>query len=219
MPEAPGSARDARAATPEQLDARYETAARHAANAVARAAPPRHAARLIAAARNAPTAPARVLWLQRAASDWAQPLQAHAACRVGCSHCCHIAVALTDVEARLVGRAIGREPAVVAEAPLTPEAAERMRLPGAPEDRNGYLSPCTFLVEGECSIYEHRPLACRTQLNLDSDDFLCALREDGVPVSVPYADATALKAAYVLAQPAAKWADIRAFFPRSATSS
>ena len=48
---------------------------------------------------------------------------------------------------------------------------------------------------------------------MDADDYLCALREDDVPVSVPYADATTLKLAYVLAQPAARWADIRAFFP------
>src|SRR3990167_2374390 len=30
--------------------------------------------------------------------------------------------------------------------------------------------PCSFLKEGRCSIYRHRPLACRLQINMDDDD-------------------------------------------------
>ena len=71
---------------------------------------------------------------------------------------------------------------------------------------------CPFLVDGSCSIYAHRPMACRTHLNLDDDDLLCRL-VPGIKVPVPYADATQLKAFYLAAQPNAELADIREFFP------
>lgn len=175
------------------------------------------AARLLEVAQRASTASSRVLWLHRAADAWAKPLAALSACRPGCSHCCHIPVAMTDVEARLLGERIGRKPAKVAGAPgveaTLADAAQPWQLPGTPAPSAGYSDPCPFLALGRCSIYEHRPLACRAQLNMDVDAYLCGLRDDGVAVSVPYADAVALKAAYCLVQPAAKWADIRAFFP------
>lgn len=76
-------------------------------------------------------------------------------------------------------------------------------------------SPCPFLREGRCSVYETRPLACRTLLNLDDDDLLCRL-VPGVEVPVPYAGAGEFKALYLLAQPNAELADIRDFFPKSA---
>ena len=171
------------------------------------------AQRLLGVAQRAPTSTARVLWLQRASDAWARPLQAVSACRQGCSHCCHIPVALTDVEARLIGERIGRTPAVPPHAPRGEAALGQAQVPGAPADDAGYTDPCPFLEQDVCSIYTHRPLACRVQLNMDADAALCVLREDGVPVDVPYADATTLKAAYWLAQPAARWADIRALFP------
>lgn len=76
--------------------------------------------------------------------------------------------------------------------------------------------PCPFLMQGECSIYEHRPFGCRTHLSLDDDDLLCR-RIEGVEVTVPYADARMVYAVFFGAQPNEALADIREFFPVLAT--
>ena len=199
---------------PTELDPLEAQGARHAEAAVARCKPNPAAVGLIRAAQAARTVSARVVWLQRAASAWAQPLVAVGACSRGCAHCCHIPLAMTDVEARVIGSRIGRAPAAVVDGPTTDQLMDgAMALPGTPPlAGDPYASPCPFLREGSCSIYEFRPVACRTQVNLDASAALCELRRDAKP-RVPYADATMIKAAYVMAQPAARWADVRAFFP------
>lgn len=178
---------------------------------LSRAQPNSHADTLLRRAITASSTSARVMWLRQAASAWAEPVAQVSACRKGCSHCCHIPLAVSDIEARLISQRTGRPMRAVPDAPSTGQVAAGSTLPGTPADDAGYTRPCPFLRDGECSIYEHRPLACRTHLNLDEDDFLCRLRP-GMEVEVPYADATLLKAAFVDLQPAARWADIRAFF-------
>lgn len=196
---------------PAHIADRLAVATEHAQAKVASVRHSPHANPLLQAAHRAASAGQRVAWLQKAASAWAEPLAAVSACRRGCSHCCYIPLAMTDVEARVIGQAIGRRPALPEGAVPTDDAAELgRRLPGTPGA--GYDSPCPFLQAGACSIYAHRPLACRAQLNLDEDDLLCRL-EPGLNIPVPYADATQLKAFYVLLQPGAVWADVRAFFP------
>lgn len=194
---------------PSAIADRLPLATAHAEGVVARAERNPHADALLTAARQGQTAAQRVLWLQKAASAWSEPLVALGACRRGCSHCCHIPVAISDVEARVIGKAVGREPVRPAGALSTEVAMQLRTLPGTPAA--GYGDPCPFLDQGECSIYAHRPLSCRAQVNLDADDLLCRL-QPGVEIPVPYADATKLKALYVMFQPAALWADIRAFF-------
>lgn len=175
------------------------------------------AARLVLAAQRARSVTQRVVWLQRAATAWAQPFAGIAACRRGCSHCCHIPVAISHTEAALIGAAIGRTP----QLPMHPVVRSQTQTPAQfqeAESRLGAANPSgearPFLVDSACSIYAHRPMVCRTLLNLDDDDLLCRL-VPGVDVPVPYADATRLKALYLAAQPNAELADIRAFFPRA----
>ena len=82
-----------------------------------------------------------------------------AVCTKGCSHCCYVNVEVTRVEAELI--------------------AEKQNIKILSKDkpsRKDYgknLVPCTFLDEskGLCSIYEYRPLACRTFFTMDSVDF------------------------------------------------
>lgn len=124
------------------------------------------------------------------------------ACKRGCNHCCHIPLLITPMEADLIAADTG----VRRRVPRTASAAE------AAEPFEGYTKPCTFLVDGECSIYEQRPLACRVHYNVDDDDMLCRL--DGpVPLPVPYLDVTPFRAAYLVIT-GIKLADIREFFPR-----
>lgn len=175
------------------------------------------ATRLIRAAQRARSVTQRVVWLQRAATAWAQPFEGIAACRRGCSHCCHIPVMISRTEAALIGTAIGRSPAQPAHAielDGTRSFEELHEAEARMHAARRFSEGCPFLVDGTCSIYAHRPMACRTLLNLDDDDLLCRL-VPGVEVPVPYADATQLKAFYLAAQPNAELADIRDFFPQA----
>lgn len=195
----------------EDLGARFAAAERHAQAVLKTAIPDGRAQTLLRAAQRAATVEQRVVWLRRSASAWAEPLDAVAACAPGCDHCCHIPVALSDVEARVIAKAIRRRVQVPTDAPTTDEVLAGAQLPGTPAPDAGYSAACPFLADKRCTIYEHRPMACRTQVNLDVDDFLCRLRP-GQDVRVPYADASKLKGLYVIAQPKARWADLRAFF-------
>lgn len=85
-----------------------------------------------------------------------------AACRQGCSHCCNMAVTISSHEAELIGKAIG-----------VPPRNAQMNLDQASMVEQYMNVPCTFLKDGECSIYEHRPLPCRTHFNVSSFPQLC----------------------------------------------
>jgi hypothetical protein len=124
-------------------------------------------------------------------------------CKRGCSHCCHIAVSISKQEAAVIGERIGREP----EQPPHRDTANHVDW--------GYHNPCPFLRNGECSIYESRPLACRAHYSVDKDDLLCRL----VPpysIPVPYLNTSGLTA--LMFQVSVRggmphFADIREWFP------
>ena len=63
--------------------------------------------RLLDQAAKSGNATKRVMWLRKAAdyvTDSAAPL---AACRKGCSHCCHIAVMISRAEAQVIAKETG----------------------------------------------------------------------------------------------------------------
>lgn len=127
------------------------------------------------------------------------------ACRRGCSHCCHIAVGVTATEADYIGKCIGIK--------ATPSKHVR-HVPDFAGFDYGYHNPCTFLVNGECSIYEHRPLACRTHYNLDVDELLCRL-DPPKTWAVPYMNTIPIQTVMAaIASPGWKVADIRTWFPK-----
>jgi uncharacterized protein len=136
---------------------------------------------------------------------------ANVACRRGCSHCCHIAVTLTEVEANLIGKAIGRTP--------QPEVAKDWATRADSDAFDyGYHNPCVFLKGGECSIYADRPLVCRMLVNADRDALLCQLLPPGPGPAVPYLDRRPLARAFAeiglqAGPPGQRVADIREYFP------
>jgi Fe-S-cluster containining protein len=127
------------------------------------------------------------------------------ACKRGCAHCCHVAVVISAAEAAYVGDRIGRAPADIRES----------RLP----DVKGFsgTTPCTFLRENRCTIYEHRPLACREALNFDEDEYWCRPENWSKPGAiVPKPTVAGLRDAYRVASAAKSGtvvADIREWFP------
>jgi hypothetical protein len=142
-------------------------------------------------------------------------LQGISACRRSCAHCCHIPVTISNVEATLIGHHMGLAPTSPVESVGLDAFADLTDAVAALQSFSAdmALSPCPFLREAVCSSYEVRPLACRLLLKLDDDDLLCQRVPDR-DVRLPYAYSNARKALFLLAQPAAPLADIRAFFAR-----
>lgn len=143
-------------------------------------------ARMMAQAAQATTVTQRVHWLWRAADAGTQAATKIAACRQGCTHCCHQSVVVSKAEARVIAKATGAKLNTQAgqyghetEDLEAARDALRVRFTG---------SPCVFLKSGSCSIYAHRPLVCRWHLNMDADDLLCQIVDGGEPPVVPYLD-------------------------------
>jgi len=101
------------------------------------------------------------------------PMEEKIACRPGCSYCCHYEVVLSPAEAVLIGHHAKHafsEPDIV-------RLLERMdrvlylREGRSVSERAEVLheTPCVFLEEDKCSVYEVRPLICRALHSLDRE--------------------------------------------------
>lgn len=154
-----------------------------------------------------PTTPAanRVQRIRFVAGQWSDLVSPVSACRNGCSHCCNVSVLIPRSEAQLIAKRTGAKLASNPPAEkLSPELEERVQVHAG--------SPCTFLRDGGCSIYEHRPLACRTLVNMDDTSILCELVPN-VAVPVPYANSSMLRGIFTVVCQDELHADIREWFP------
>ena len=93
--------------------------------------------------------------------------QAHLQCGAGCSGCCHHHLSVFAVEAAVLTEAIQ----------ALPEAQQTRIRQQANEvkerEAKGESVACPLLVDNLCSVYESRPLICRTQglpLLYEADD-------------------------------------------------
>lgn len=145
----------------------------------------------------------KLIRLRHIAGERSRIFASSSACGSGCNHCCHIETTVPRSEAKLIANAIGR--------PLA-EPEERLSIETIAGRRKFFGVPCTFLVNGKCSIYAHRPLVCRTLVNLDSVDTLCRL-VPGVDVPVPYLQAVELQGYFAYLTHVEQYADIREWFP------
>lgn len=89
----------------------------------------------------------------------AERYRADMACGPGCSSCCHAWLSVCAVEEAQLRAAIAALPAE-----KRAELADRGRRELAREQRGERAPRCALLdADGRCSVYEHRPLVCRTQ--------------------------------------------------------
>lgn len=135
------------------------------------------------------------------------------ACSAGCSACCKtIPVEISDLEAKHISEATG-----IAYRRLTP--GRHSIKATSPDWKN---TPCPFLQNDRCSIYEHRPYNCRSLGVVDKDSLTCspentalARANDPRAVQVSMTKMQAFDPSYInlTQRPGAIWADIRQFFP------
>ncbi|MDB5942039.1 MAG: hypothetical protein JWQ13_1605 [Ramlibacter sp.] len=160
----------------------------------------------------------KIYGLRQMAETFAQAVAPHAACTTGCSACCYQPVQVTLQEAQVIARETGAR----MQAPASWSTEADMRHVG---------QACPFLKEARCTIYQHRPMACRLMFNMDADALLCQM-VPGALSHVPYADYADHKELYVRAHlgkvksqeelqealKALKMADLREFFPQGPAS-
>jgi Fe-S-cluster containining protein len=128
-----------------------------------------------------------------------------AACARGCGHCCHVSVPITQFEARYMGENLGITPVELKQS-VKHELSEY-----------GSHTPCPFLANGECSIYEYRPLTCRMHMNFDRDNYWCLHENWQKPeAEIPRPTIQPIIDAYhmTISSVAPIMADIRDFFPQ-----
>ena len=112
--------------------------------------------------------------LDRTCEATAAKVRSAVACHAGCSHCCSVPV---DVQAHEVFFAaeyiqVNFSPADLARV-IERTAAHRARTAGlAIHERDRLRQPCALLRDGQCSIYQGRPEACR--VHHTNDAAVCA---------------------------------------------
>lgn len=151
---------------------------------------------------------AKVILLQKMADKIGEAANGLVPCRKGCSHCCHMATMIHLDEAKAIAAATGAKM-------VTPKAFN-VDLQYVDKIRNRYDGvACRFLVNGACSIYAHRPLACRMHVVVDLDNTLCEI-VPGEKIRLPMIDTLQYDLAITRAWGGPmemKYADIREYFP------
>jgi Fe-S-cluster containining protein len=128
-----------------------------------------------------------------------------AACARGCGHCCYVSVPITQFEARFMGDNLNIKPIELKQS-IKHELSEFSS-----------HTPCPFLVNSECSIYEYRPLTCRMHMNFDVDNYWCLHENWQKPeAEIPRPTIQPLIDAYhmTISNVEPIMADIRDFFPQ-----
>jgi Fe-S-cluster containining protein len=91
------------------------------------------------------------------------------ACKAGCSFCCHLRVTVAPHEAMaLLGYLKSEIPDSLAREIEQRVAANAERIAGMTEEQHCSTNVrCAFLVDGACSAYPARPMACALHHSLD----------------------------------------------------
>lgn len=118
------------------------------------------------------------------------------ACQAGCAHCCHLRVEATEPEVFHIAQYLRAQPAEALADALS--ALQRHVATAALNPTNPARQACSFLVDDRCSIYSHRPAACRKAHSLSAQH--CAEQSPTIPQNLRLlVDAEALMAGTALA--------------------
>lgn len=130
-------------------------------------------------------AAARYVYRIAPRSFTASGIEPQLACRRGCDYCCHGYVSASAPQIFAAAAAIRRDGATAGTAPARVHAlAERVR-GVAWRARIAMREPCALLVDGACSIYATRPLACRGYVSLSVESCRRAFEQLTDEVLVP----------------------------------
>lgn len=137
----------------------------------------------------------------KVAQEMAKTVVPYSACRSGCSYCCHTSVAVSLLEAQMIGDAIGQAPLNV------PPRQSREGI------EQYHRQPCPFLKNSKCSIYSVRPMACRLMFNMADNPFFCNTEIDPEDSHVTQLNLKDIELAFTGTFLEEGFADIRDFFP------
>lgn len=94
-------------------------------------------------------------------------------CKVGCSYCCYTQVALTPAEALLIGQSVKENYSLKQTDSLMKRISSTLRSAKGKSPEELVLfwgkTPCIFLENEKCSIYNVRPFICRAWHSLSID--------------------------------------------------
>ena len=135
------------------------------------------------------------------AQELADAVVPYSACRSGCSYCCHTSVAVSQIEAQIIGEAIG----------LAPRNVEQRQ--SREETQHYHRQPCPFLKEAKCSIYPIRPMACRLMFNMADSPYFCNTEIDPEDSHVTQLNLKDVEFTFTGTFLNGGFADIRDYFP------
>lgn len=107
-------------------------------------------------------------------------------CSKGCSHCCYSRVTLTELEMKALASHV-RHRFSEAEVVLVMSAAKALKKKYqsmTKEERIMSRDPCPLLLEGQCSVYESRPLMCRSAYSTSAEACRIANEDPLFPVPI-----------------------------------
>lgn len=94
-------------------------------------------------------------------------------CNVGCSYCCYTRVTLTPAEALLIGQYVKENYSLKQTDGLMKRISNILRMTKGKSPEELVLfwgkTPCIFLDQDKCTIYNVRPFICRAWHSLSSD--------------------------------------------------
>jgi Fe-S-cluster containining protein len=93
-----------------------------------------------------------------------RPPERQPACRAGCPHCCYFSVNINVLEAARLAELVQNMPEERRAATV-----QRLHMAAAAWEQSANRNhPCPFIVDDMCSVYEDRPLACRSYVSVDA---------------------------------------------------
>lgn len=136
-------------------------------------------------------------------------LKPYVACKAECSQCCHMSTVIYEHEAIRLAEVSGRK---MKRLPF--RMREVVMVDG--DKFNG--KACPFLVQNKCSVYEDRPLVCRTHHSLRDEASECSMERHEVErIRPPMYDPDILEVPYMelhaAHNPGEPCGNIAEFFP------